>query len=194
MIKRISFVFIALFSFLNALAQNPDIRLLQKLNAPFSNHEERWIDISNSVYWIPPVYLVSNLAYGIAANNREARRYGLEAGISTVISMAITGGLKYIVDRPRPAQAYPELIRTYSFTDGKSFPSGHTSLAFATATTMAYQAQRWYVSVPVFTWSTTIGYSRMRLGKHYPTDVLVGTIIGLGGGILGHWVTNKIVR
>lgn len=193
--KKVVFVICCLFlSFSFAQGQNPDINLLRRLNVEQPAEQHFWLGVSNSAYWIPPAYVLGNLAYGLAANDDCALRYSLETAISTGISMAITGGLKQIINRQRPSQSYPESIHTYSFTDGKSFPSGHTTLVFATATTMAYQSKRWYVTVPVITWPISVGYSRMRLGKHYPSDVLAGVLIGIGSGLLSHWITNEIVH
>jgi len=192
--KYLSILILVLFSFSPAKAQNPDINILHRLNKPFYHHEQFWRNLTNSVYWVPPAYLISNLTYGIAANDKEARRFALETTFSTAIGMTITEGLKLMVNRPRPTQTYPDLINTYSYTRSKSFPSGHSALAFATSTTMACQGKRWFVSIPVFTWSGTIGYSRMRLGKHYPTDVLAGAAIGVGSGILGHWITERLIQ
>lgn len=192
--KRLFLLFLVLLSPFNISGQNPDINLLHKLNAPYEQNLGTWLRLTNSAYWIPPAYVVSNLTYGIIADDRVARSYALEGTISVALSAAITQGLKSLVGRERPAQAYPELIRTYSITKSKSFPSGHSAVTFATASAMAYQGKRWFVTVPVFSWSTTIGYSRMRLGKHYPTDVLVGAAIGVGSGIFGHWLTQKIVN
>ena len=194
MARRICILLFFLFPFFQLSAQNPDINLLHKFNAPYENGLHTWLKITNSAYWIPPAYVGTNLAYGLIADNRSARVASLQGAISIITGGIITQGLKPIVNRARPAEAYPDLIHTYSITGSRSFPSGHSGLAFSTATSMAYQGSSWFVYVPVFSWSTTIGYSRMRLGKHYPTDVLAGVLIGIGSGIFGNWVTKKIVN
>lgn len=192
--KKILFVFcLFILPVSYSSAQNLDIDLLRKINTQQANQPPFWREVSNSAYWVPPAYMISNFAYGIAANDRYALHYGLESAISAGISLAITGSIKELVNRPRPSQTYPDLIHSYSFTNGKSFPSGHTTLAFATATTMFYQSKQWFVSVPIIVWPISVGYSRMRIGKHYPSDVLVGALIGIGSGILSHWVTNQIL-
>ena len=193
--KKAFLIFCCVLLSLSAVqAQNPDINLLRRLNAEQPAQQHFWLGISNSAYWVPPAYVLGNLAYGLAANDHCALRYSLETAISAGISMAISGGLKQMINRQRPSQSYPESIHTYSFTDGKSFPSGHTTIAFATATTMAFQSRRWYITVPIITWPISVGYSRMRLGKHYPSDVLAGALIGIGSGLLSHWITNEIVH
>jgi undecaprenyl-diphosphatase len=59
---------------------------------------------------------------------------------------------------------------------------------------MSIQNKRWYVVVPAYTWATAIGYSRMYLGQHYPTDVLAGAITGAGSAWLSHKANNWIKR
>ena len=79
---------------------------------------------------------------------------------------------------------------------GPSFPSGHTSNAFATATAtaMIFAFPQWYVAVPVFSWAGAVGYSRMHLGVHYPSDVLVGSSVGTESTWLGHWLNKRLFQ
>jgi membrane-associated phospholipid phosphatase len=65
-----------------------------------------------------------------------------------------------------------------------SFPSGHTSDAFALATSVTVAYPKWYIIAPAFTWATAVGYSRMHLGVHYPKDVIAGAIVGAGSAYL----------
>ena len=69
-----------------------------------------------------------------------------------------------------------------------SFPSGHTSFAFATATSLSIKYPRWYVIAPSYLWAGAVGYSRMNLGVHYPSDVLAGAMLGAGSA----WLTCKV--
>ncbi len=58
---------------------------------------------------------------------------------------------------------------------------------------MAYP--KWYIIAPSFAWASAVGYSRMALGVHYPSDVLAGAIIGSGSAYLCYklnkWVNKK---
>ncbi len=177
-----------------AQSQNMDISLLRKLNAANPACEQFTMQTSNSVYWVAPTITLGTLGYGIINKDKRAMRNGFESALSIGISMAVSGGVKELVNRKRPDQSYPDVIRTYTYTDGKSFPSGHTALAFATATTMALTYKKWYITVPAFAWAAGVGYSRMRLGRHYPTDVAAGALVGVGSAYLSHWVTQKIFK
>ncbi|MEO6304381.1 MAG: phosphatase PAP2 family protein, partial [Bacteroidia bacterium] len=79
----------------------------------------------------------------------------------------------------RPFNKYPD-IQKEAAGGSFSFPSGHTNAAFCTATSLSLTFQKWYVIVPSYAWACAVGYSRMHLGVHYPTDVLGGIIVGTG--------------
>jgi undecaprenyl-diphosphatase len=66
-------------------------------------------------------------------------------------------------------------------SDQFSFPSGHTSAAFMVATLLAYFFPA--LSVFLYGWATLVGCSRVMLGVHFPTDILVGAILGISVAI-----------
>jgi membrane-associated phospholipid phosphatase len=66
-------------------------------------------------------------------------------------------------------------------SDNNSFPSGHTSVAFASATTL-YKRYGWEIGLPAYGLATLTGSARVGANKHYWRDVLVGAAIGIGSG------------
>lgn len=166
------------------------------MNISKADDNKVWLGVTNSIKWVLHAYVSANLIYGLAANDKEALLYSLESTISMGIGMANTGGLRKIVNRPRPTTSYPDVFNSYTpLATSNSFPSGHSTITFALATSASYQAGgKLYFSVPIFMYPIGVGYSRMRLGRHYPTDVLVGAAIGIGSGNLGHWITGEILR
>jgi len=177
-----------------ARSQNMDVSLLRRLNASNPSCQTYWLQTSNSVYYTAPTITAGNLAYGLIYKDKTAIRNSFESALSVGICLAVSGGVKTLVNRERPSQAYPDLIRSSSYSEGKSFPSGHTTLAFATATSLALTYKKWYITVPAYAWAASVGYSRMRLGRHYPTDVAAGVLVGIGSGYLSHWITQKIFK
>lgn len=69
-------------------------------------------------------------------------------------------------------------------------PSGHTSLAFATATSLTLKYPKWYVAAPSYFWACSVGYSRMNLGVHYPSDIVAGALLGAGSAYLTYLVND----
>jgi membrane-associated phospholipid phosphatase len=67
-------------------------------------------------------------------------------------------------------------------------------MAFAAATTISLQYPKWYVIAPAFIYASGVGYSRMYLGVHYPTDVLAGAVLGAGSSFVTHYAFKFIKK
>jgi membrane-associated phospholipid phosphatase len=173
-------------------AQNWDIDLLKKIN-PENPNSGFWMGMSNSAYVAGLGVSGGIIVTGIISKNKKTRIQGYEMLGSVAIAALVTQGLKVVVDRPRPYEKY-EGVYPDHIDNGHSFPSGHTTVAFATATTLALEYKRWYITVPAYAWAAGVGYSRMYLGQHYPTDVIGGAVVGTGGALLSHWLTKKVFK
>ena len=78
--------------------------------------------------------------------------------------------------RNRPAKAITGFYSVIQASDEFSFPSGHTSGAFLMAwTAWLYEPSLAWVMFP---WATLVGISRVFLGVHFPTDCVVGALLG----------------
>ena len=172
-------------------AQNWDIEVVKALNPqdPKSGFVRA---VSSSVYVIGIGAPAGVLAAGLIKHDSVLKRQSFEMFAAGLLSLAINGSLKNIINRPRPAETYPQDVFPYKNTTGQSFPSGHTSMAFVTATSLSLQFREWYVIVPAYLWATAVGYSRMYLGVHYPSDVIAGAAVGAGSAFLAHWLNRKI--
>lgn len=86
--------------------------------------------------------------------------------------------LKNSFKRNRPQQAIRNFRSVIVPSDRFSFPSGHTSAAFMVATLVAYFLP---MAIPgLYLWAAMVGFSRVVLGVHFPTDTLMGMAIGVG--------------
>jgi membrane-associated phospholipid phosphatase len=102
----------------------------------------------------------------------------------------VTQSVKHIVNRPRPFEKYAFIIKRDDESGGLSFPSGHTSAAFCTATSIALRYRKWYFVAPAYLFASSVGWARMYQGVHYPSDVLAGALVGSGAAWLS-WKTQK---
>ena len=73
-------------------------------------------------------------------------------------------------------------------------PSGHTSTVFAAATSVSILYPKWYVIAPSYLFAASVGYSRMYLGVHYPSDVLIGAIIGTASSLGAHLLFKQLKK
>ncbi len=103
---------------------------------------------------------------------------GLSA--SLLASGMITPILSTLVGRERPTAEQG----AYSFHpfEGRSFPSGHSTQAFAVASVIATSYDQLWVKVAAYGAATVGSYARVRRGKHFPTDVVVGAVVGTAVG------------
>jgi membrane-associated phospholipid phosphatase len=175
---------ILFFLSVTAYSQNADIRILSKINVNRNkNLDNAFRGITNTagpVAFGTPVVL---FAVSLIKDDSVMRRNSIYMGASVLSSAIITNILKYSINRPRPYITYPYIEQATS-GGSPSFPSGHTSDAFAFATSVSNAYPKWYIIVPSYVWAGAVAYSRMDLGVHYPSDVLAGALIGAGSAYL----------
>lgn len=165
-------------------AQNADIDILKNINQNRNkNLDNTFIALSNTVAPASAIVPLSVLGTGIIMHDSTIKNKGIVIGASVALTLGITAGLKYGVNRTRPYDTYTT-IDNVVHEGTPSFPSGHTSMAFSTATSLSLAFPKWYVITPAYIWACSVGYSRMDLGVHYPSDVLAGAIIGAGSSYL----------
>lgn len=146
--------------------------------------------ISNTTNWVSMGVPAGLLVAGVLRQDKNMKLAAWNAGKSILISTMVTTALKQTVNRTRPFNQFPNDITKAGSGGSPSFPSGHTSEAFAMATSVTLSYPKWYVAVPAFGWASTVGYSRMYLGVHYPTDVLAGAAVGAGAALLNKQINR----
>jgi len=103
--------------------------------------------------------------------------------------------VKALVRRSRPIFRVTQARIVGLRAIGRSFPSGHTSQAFFTATLLApyFHASIWVVFL-LYATALMVGITRMYVGAHYPRDVLAGAILGSAWGLLGALVNGYVLN
>lgn len=182
--------------FTRVSAQNFDINLLKPINKNETNFKNKYLELNASSVSPLSVGIPAGIAIaGFITHNTQLQKDALYMGGAFIVSSIITQGTKRIVNRKRPFETYSFIVKRDDESGGLSFPSGHTSAAFCTATSVALRYRKWYFVVPSYVFAVSTGWARMYQGVHYPTDVLAGAVVGAGSAWLGwkaqHWMEKK---
>jgi membrane-associated phospholipid phosphatase len=170
-----------------ATAQNADVEILRNINSRESDFKNNFFAFtSNTTYLVNIAIPAAIGAQGIFKHDKRLKEEALFMGGGLVLTTVLTQGMKRVIGRERPFEVYPDIVKR-SGGGGYSMPSGHTAAAFYTAASLSFWHPRWYVVVPAFTWASLVGYGRIYQGVHYPSDVLVGALLGTGTA----WLTFK---
>ena len=114
----------------------------------------------------------SMATYGIGrlSGNSRMAEVGAHLLRAQIVSQTVTHSIKAVVKRTRP-----------DGSANNSFPSGHTSVSFASATVLQREFG-WKVGIPAYAVATYIGMSRVEGKRHFTSDVLFGAAIGVMAG------------
>lgn len=169
-----------------AYSQNFDINLLKSINGNASTAKTNFFKAdAQSVQYLNIAAPAGIIIAGLIKHDPKLKKDGLYAAGAYLASSIIAQGLKTAVHRERPFNQYPFIVKR-DVGGGYSFPSGHTTTAFTTATSLSLLYPKWYVIVPSYLWAGSVAYARIYQGVHYPTDVLAGAIIGTGTAWLAY--------
>lgn len=191
--RRRLLILILIFSCASLHSQNIDIRILRSINSPATLPSDNFFRfVSNSDAFVVAGVPVGMAVSGLIKKDKELVRNACVTAIASALNAGITNALKYSINRDRPFVTYPDIVKK-SKAGSPSFPSGHTSSAFATATSVSLLYPKWYIIAPSYLYAGTVAYSRMDLGVHYPSDVLAGALIGSGCAYLTYKVNQKLI-
>lgn len=135
------------------------------------------------------LFIIMTLAALLFAGTRKA---GTTSAIALIIGLILTSILiKPIVARPRPYMITDGLYALVDMSfDPYSFPSGHTCSAFALALAWLRTMPNRKVRVSVFILAILMGFSRLYVAVHNPSDVIAGALFGALSGL----IATKLVK
>ena len=176
---------------ISLFAQNWDINTLHKVNS----WDGKFIRNYNKVISKTEPYIAIGIPVAMATaawikNDKKLLKDAIYIGSSVAGAFVVTYGMKYLIGRERPYEKYPNRVHAYSQENSPSFPSGHTSTAFALATSLCIKYPKWYVIAPSALWACSVGVSRMNEGVHYPSDVFTGAVVGAGCAVANIYINR----
>lgn len=121
----------------------------------------------------------------------KTRRVGAVMAISLVLeALCCNMILKPLFARERPYNVNTAVQLLIPPPSDYSFPSGHTGAAFAIASSLFLAKNRLWI--PAFVLAVLIGFTRLYLYVHYPSDVLAGILLGILSAWFGNILVNRI--
>jgi membrane-associated phospholipid phosphatase len=126
-------------------------------------------------------------AAGLIIGDADVTRAGGRAMTSVAASALLSTGIKHLLGRSRPAEGVGAFefhpLNSYKDSNGVelrlSMPSGHTTAAFAVATSLADDIGSPVADVLLYALATGTGWSRMNDDRHWLTDTAFGAILGI---------------
>jgi membrane-associated phospholipid phosphatase len=127
------------------------------------------------------------------------RKIGLLLILSFLLSGLVVQVVKRTKPEPRPGRYFTELrqaekvhkVDDHLLKGNNSFPSGHTTTAFAMFSLLAFYNRRMHWQLLFFILAITVGYSRIYLGQHFFKDVWVGAMLGYATSYFLLWAFRK---
>lgn len=144
----------------------------------------------------PGALFIGGGLYGIGrlAGNERMADLGLHGTEAIVVGLLLTTAIKVAAGRQRP-YLDPDKPHSFSFMRGwkrepyRSFPSGHSLIAFAAAAAVTNETSRWwpksawYIGPAMYGGAALVALSRMYDNKHWASDVMIGGLIGTLAGL-----------
>jgi membrane-associated phospholipid phosphatase len=180
-----------------------DRRIAEGLQDPTTQANRFFKDASRGFEVIsqPGAYIIGGSLYAVGriGGNERMADLGLHGAEAVFVSEVATYVLKGLIGRARPyvtGDTVPTsfgLGRGFEQHDYRSFPSGHTSTAFAAAAAVTSETSRWwprstrFIAPLMYGGATMVGLSRMYNNRHWASDVVLGAAVGTFAGL-------KVVR
>ena len=173
-----------------------DKRTLIFLNRLGSDtYDPFWSLITDIATWTP-LFVLFFVLIMIQYRRREGLLISLTVLILLLVTHLLTDFSKDFFERLRPNndQQIRDLIRILKYPQSFSFFSGHASTSFA-VTTLVFlflRKDKGWLSL-LFLWPLIFSFSRIYVGVHFPSDLLVGAVVGTLLAFVTYWFSRRII-
>ncbi len=129
---------------------------------------------------------------------KKTRKSGIYLAVALILdALLVNLIIKNVVKRPRPFEYSAQLKNyisclKYKLPTDYSFPSGHSAVSFCAVAVLTYFYKKKAISAIAV--SVIIAFSRLYIGVHYPSDVLIGAVIGAFIGIISIILSNLVLK
>ncbi len=178
-----------------------DLGILHFFNGSNSLFYDTLVQVLTSGFTWIPLYLA--LFYLVIKNNETMAQIGLAIGCA-VLCVVLSGGVDDMIVKPLVARLRPTVDPHVKFTidivngitEAKqfSFFSAHAANTFTIAAFFALLVRSRLLNAALFTWALLNGWTRLYLGVHYPSDVLIGILWGCVVAVLVYWFYFRTYR
>lgn len=182
-------------SSLGVQAQNLNSNIAKSINSKQTIFKTNYCRFyANSVTYVNLGVPLGVFTLGVIRHDKNMQNNAAYMAGAFALSSVLTNSAKNIFKEQRPYEKYPEITKLSS-GGGYSFPSGHTSAAFSTATSLSLCYPKWYIITPAYIWAGSVSIARIYQGVHYPADILAGALIGSGSAYASYklqkWMDRK---
>lgn len=159
-------------------------------------YDRFWIIVTQTETWIP-LYLLFTFLIFYFYSRPNAVKVASFLLLTLVTTVTLTEITKRFVARLRPSnvEEWADLIRVLQTPSNYSFFSGHSATSFAISTfvvIMMHKFTKWIYLI--YIWPILFALSRIYVGVHYPSDIVVGTLVGITIATIFSGLCNKSLR
>lgn len=165
-------------------------------NLGIEQFDSLWIFITKIESWIPLlIYFIALVFYFYGT--KKGLVVFFFAAFTFTLALTLTNFTKEYFERLRPnnTEELSNLIRILQNPNSFSFFSGHASSSFGITTFLVLALRKFDKFIYLaYLWPVLFVLSRIYVGVHYPTDILVGTMVGIGIAFFMYWICRKFLN
>lgn len=162
-----------------------DFRVVQFINQRLRNPFFDYLNIAMT-YLGSDVFALGVLLALVFLPKDVFRPFAIQAAVTLTVSTIVVQVLKRVIRRKRPFVLSKNLRSIRIGVDPYSFPSGHTCAAFALAMSISLLTGSPTIRLLFLLLAFGVGFSRVYLAVHYPSDVIAGALIGSFFALIVH--------